>query len=114
LFALKKLNAINPEFLQESEKRLLQPVAPGAITHLGYGGLLAGSAWYAFYAWRTVGLVNMLQPKTMIPLAVLLGSLVGFQVVSNYAREVQWTLPRSNLVDKYKQQYGEKFLLDVL
>ena len=114
LFALKKLNACDPELLSQREKRLLQAVAPGVISHLIYGSLLAATGWYTFYAWKNLGFGFVANKKTVAVLGGLIGTTYGSQVVLNYLRELTWSFSRSNLVENYKQKYGEKFLLDVL
>ena len=115
LFALKKLNAIDPTMLSESDKRLLQPVAPGAITYLLHGALLSTAGLYTYSAWRNIGFSFLIKRKTLIPFVALVGLAVNFQFVANYARElIPWAYARAALVNRSKQKYGEKFLLDVL
>lgn len=114
LFSLKKLNAMNPDILKEKEKRLLNPSAPGVITYVAHSFLLFTTPIYAFTMWKNFGFKSFVSPKVFIPLGLLMGTSIGFQHVANYARELTFAYPRSKLVQKYKDQYGEKFLIDVL
>jgi hypothetical protein len=113
-YALKKLNAINPEILRVQDKRLLQPSGPGVITHLAHGLILASLPVYAFAVWKNHGLKAFARPLVSLPLAVLFGGSYVFQNVASYCRELTFSLPRSSMVSHYKDIYGEKFLLDVL
>jgi len=85
---------------------LLQPVAPGVITHLAYGGLMLATGWYAFYSWKTLGYSFVMNPKTVIGVGALVGANYAAQIVFNYGREFLWSFDRSKLVGKYKQKYG--------
>lgn len=114
LFALKKLDAMNPDILREREKRLLNPSAPGVLTHVVHATLSLATPIFAYSVWRNFGAKYFLRPQVFLPLGVLVGVNIGFQNVANYMRELTLTIPRGNLVSHYKNQYGESFLLDVL
>ena len=76
MFALKKLNAIEPNYLTVKEKRLLQPVAPGFISYLIYGTFYATMGLYTAYLFRSMGYKGLVS-KAILP-AVILG--VGYKV----------------------------------
>lgn len=115
LFALKKLNAMNPDILTEREKKLLRPVSPGTISCLGQGFFLVSATFYSAYIWRILGLGGIARaPLSVIPVGGLIGAGMAFNFVANYMREWTWALPRSSLVKNYSDKYGPGFLLDVL
>ena len=114
MFALKKLNAINPEILREQEKRLLLPSAPGVITSLIHGGLMCSAAVYTGYIWRSFGLKGFANPQAVIPLGAIIGSSIVFQWSANRLRELSLSGARKKLVTLYSDRYGSNFLLDVL
>lgn len=86
LFALKKLDAMNPDFLKVKEKRLLSSVAPGVLTHLGYSGLIFANVAYISYVWQAHGLKKFLQPKVFLPLAAMTITLNVYNRGINYTR----------------------------
>jgi hypothetical protein len=106
LFALKKINAMNPEYLREKDKRLLNPSAPGVITHLVHGFLLASIPIYGYNVWRNFGVKAFLRPVVALPLGVLFGTSIAFQNVSNYVRELTLSSSRKSMVSYYKDQLG--------
>ena len=85
LFALKKLNAIDPDFLTVKEKRLLQAVAPGIISYILNFGFLASQGLYTIYIWRGFGLRGLFGFK-ILPLAGLLGAQYVTMRGVNYVR----------------------------
>lgn len=113
LYALKKLNAIEPSYLTVREKRLLNPVAPGFISYLIYGSFMAGMGVYTAYVFRSFGYKGLIS-KAMIP---AVGIAVGYKVVEfglNYGRELLFAKQRGDLVEKYRNRLGKDYLLDVL
>lgn len=114
LFALKKLNAMNPDILQESEKKLLNASAPGVISSLGHGAILFGATVYAGFVWKNLGLAGFARPVALIPLGGFAGAFVVFNWTANYLRELTLSGPRRKLISTYKDRYGASFLLDVL
>jgi len=92
----------------------LRPSAPGVITGLIHGGILLSLPIFAFTAWKNYGIKSFARPQVFIPLGVIVGTSFTFQTVANYCRELTFSLPRANLVTRFKDTYGEKFLLDVL
>ena len=114
LFALKKLNAMNPEALSEHHKRLLGSSAPGPITSVIHSGLLFSMAGYSGYIWSKLGVVGFLNPRALIPLGALAGTWVGFNWVANELRELHFSPARNSMVKHYTNQYGSDYLLDIL
>lgn len=114
LFALKKLTAMNPDILSFKEKRLLKAAEPGVLTHLGYGALLLTFPFYVIPVYRNFGLKAFLRPQVGAPLVGLIAATIAFQPLANYCRESLWSVPRRKLVEKYKDRWGEEYLLDVL
>jgi hypothetical protein len=113
LYALKKLNAIEPMYLSVREKRLLQPVAPGFISYVIYGTFFGSMSVYTAYVFRSLGYKGLVS-KAIIPVA---GFAVGYKVVEyglNWGREFLYAGERSELVEKYKNRLGKEYLLDVL
>jgi hypothetical protein len=97
LYALKKLNAIEPMYLSVREKRLLQPVAPGFISYLIYGTFFVGMGGYSTYVFKSLGYKGFVS-KAMIPVA---GLAVGYKAVEyglNWGRELLFASDRSELV----------------
>ena len=74
LFALKKLNAINPDILTEQDKRLLNPVAPGVISFLINGSLAVGTTVLAATTWARFGMGGFLKPQVAVGLVGFLGA----------------------------------------
>lgn len=105
---------MNPDILKEKEKILLNAAAPGAITHLLQGFFIVASSSYSYYTWNNFGFKGFLRAPAVIGLGGLFASYFAFQKVSNYMREMTFAIPRRNLVNDYKEKYGEKFLIDVL
>lgn len=94
MFALKKLNAIEPKYLNVKEKRLLQPVAPGFISYMIYGVFFASMGGYTTYVFKSFGYKGLVS-KAMIPV-VALG--VGYKAVEyglNWGRELLFAKQRS-------------------
>lgn len=72
LFALKKLNAMDPNFLTHKEKRLLQAVSPGIISYTLNFGFLASQFGYVIYIWRGFGVRQLLGFKILPVFGLLL------------------------------------------
>ena len=105
---------MNPEILTEQDKRLLNPVAPGVITSLIHGAYLFGMTSYSAYVWRKLGVRGFFKPTAVLPLGVLLGGWTATNFVLNEAREMTFSSARSKMVQRYTDQWGSKYLLDVL
>jgi len=114
LFALKKLNAMNPDALTEKHKRLLGSPAPGPISSLFHGGLMIAMGGYSYYVWAKLGVAGFASLRALLPLGALLGSWVGFNWVANELRELHFGPGRSAMVKHYANQYGPDYLLDIL
>jgi hypothetical protein len=114
LFALKKLNAMNPDLLSEQHKRLLGSSAPGVITNVMHGGLLISMAGYSTYVWSKLGLIGFVNPRAVLPLGALMGAWVGCNWVANELRDWHFSRDRAAMVKHYSNQYGANYLLDVL
>jgi hypothetical protein len=106
LFALKKLNAMNPGYLREKDKRLLNPSAPGVISHLIHGLFLVSIPVYAYSVWSNHGAKAFLRPAVALPLGALFTTSYLFQRVANYMRELTLGPARKNMVAFYKDQLG--------
>lgn len=106
LYALKKINAMNPDYLTETEKKLLKPSAPGVISGLGQGLLTLTVPAYVLTVWNNQGWVAFKQPKVLLPLAVLFGAQYGFQYFANIFRELQQYSSRKKLVNRYVSLHG--------
>lgn len=77
---------MNPDVLRQQDKKLLNPSAPGVITHLIYGAILVATSAYTLYAWRIHGIKFLAKPKLLIPLAGVFGVNFVFQEVANRCR----------------------------
>jgi hypothetical protein len=97
---------MNPEYLREKDKRLLNPSGPGVITHLIHGLLLFTTPIYTYSVWSNFGAKAFLRPVVILPLAALFGSNIFFQHVANYMRELTLGPARKNMVSFYKDQLG--------
>jgi len=106
LFALKKLNAMNPDYLSEKDKRLLKPSAPGVITSVLHACLGFTVPVYAFSVWKNHGWVAFARPKILLPLIILMGANIGFQYTACGIRELWLSIPRSSMVNRYKGLHG--------
>ena len=113
LYALKKLNAIEPNLLTVREKRLLEPVVPGFLSYLIYGGFLAVMGGYTAVVFRSHGYQGLIS-KAMLPVIALGVSMKGTEYGLNYGREMLYSRQRNALVENYKKRLGENYLLDVL
>jgi hypothetical protein len=102
---------MNPEILTEQDKRLLSPSAPGVITNLEHAIFMCTTTIFAAYAWRKVGFAGFLKPLVVLP---LVGTWVGFSWINNELRELSFSSARGKMVARYTNEYGPKFLLDVL
>lgn len=85
LFALKKLNAIEPKYLNVREKRLLGPVAPGFISYMIYGVFFVSIGGYTTYVFRSFGYKG-LASKAMIPALALIGGYKAVDYALNAGR----------------------------
>ena len=88
LYSLKKLNAMNPDILKESEKRLLQPSAPGVLTSLVHGAFIFGATGYTAYIYRYLGGRAFLRPNVLLPYGVIAAGMIVFQSFSSKIREL--------------------------
>ena len=86
LFALKKLTAMNPRLLTMSERRLLQPVAPGFLTYFSYATMLSIMSGYGVYIWRGYGYKAFVS-KPVLPLIGLAVAYKGTMYGINFVRE---------------------------
>lgn len=105
---------MNPDILKEKEKILLNAAGPGPITHLIHGFFIVSTTTLSYYTWNNFGFKGFLRAPAVVGLGGLCVSYLAFQKISNYMREMTFALPRRNLVNDYKEKYGEKFLIDVL
>lgn len=110
---MKKLNAIEPKYLNVHEKRLLQPVAPGFISYMIYGVFYASIGGYSAYVFRSFGYKGLVS-KAMIPALALFAGYKAVDYGLNIGRELLFSRQRSELVEKYKRKLGKEYLLDVL
>ena len=69
---------------------------------------------YAAYVWRKLGTRGFIRPAVVLPLGVLMGGWVGTNFVLNDVRELTFSPARTSMVSRYTDQWGSKFLLDVL
>jgi len=76
LYALKKLNAINPRFLTVREARLLEPVTPGPLTYYSVFGWYLATGLYGTYLWRTKGLRGFASLSVLPLLALMAGKQI--------------------------------------
>ena len=97
---------MNPEYLREKDKRLLNPSAPGVITHLVHGLFLVSIPVYSYSVWNNFGFKAFLRPAVAVPLVGLVGTNYLFQRVANYLRELTLGPARKNMVAFYKDQLG--------
>jgi hypothetical protein len=86
LFALKKLNVMNPDILKEKEKVLLKAVAPGAITHIVQGCYILSTSTFLYYTWNNFGFRGFARPQAIIGLGGVVVSYIAFQKAANYIR----------------------------
>ena len=100
--------------MPQKDKRLLNAAAPGVISNLIHSSFAIGTCGYAVYVWKNLGLLGFARPAVTLPLFGIVGTWMTTNYVTNYIRELQWTSSRSKMVSLYKDQWGEKFLLDVL
>lgn len=113
LYALKKLNAINPHLLSVRESRLLEPVTPGPITYFITGAWYLATGVVGVHLWRTKGLKGFASLSVLPLLGLIAAKHVTLHTV-NYVREQTYSLDRKRLVTDYVEKYGEQFLLNVL
>lgn len=92
----------------------MNPSGPGVLTHLTYGLFLVSIPVYTFSVWKNFGFKAFLRPTVALPLGALVGANFVFQNVATYMRELTFEIPRTRMVNHYKDIYGEKFLIDVL
>lgn len=97
---------MNPEYLTEKDKRLLNPSGPGVITHLIHGAIFLTTPIYSYAVWRNFGAKAFLRPAVVLPLAALFGTNIFFQYVANYMRELTLAPARKSMVSYYKDQLG--------
>lgn len=69
---------------------------------------------FALSVWRREGSRGFVRPQVAVTCGALFGSIFTFQFVANYFREFTLAWPRRNMVNRYRDLYGEKYLLDVL
>jgi hypothetical protein len=93
---------MNPDILKEKEKILLNPVAPGAITHIMQSIFILSTTAFTYYTWNNFGFKGFVRPQALVRFGGLLVSYIVFQKVANYAREATFSYPRSKLVKDYK------------
>ena len=86
LYALKKLDAMNPRLFSVYEQRLLNPVAPGVITYLAYAGIIASMVGYSLYIWRGAGLKAFVG-KSVLPVIGMGVAFKGITYGMNMVRE---------------------------
>lgn len=113
LYALKKLEAINPTFLTVRESRLLQPVTPGPITYFINAGFYISAGLYGAYLWRTRG-IRGFGTLAVLPFAGLIAGRYITNEGLSYLRDFFYFNQRKAMVNSYAGKYGEDFLLDVL
>lgn len=113
LYALKKLNAINPRFLSVRESRLLEPVTPGPITYFITGAWYIVTGVVGVHLWRTKGLRGFASLSVLPLLGLIAAKHVTLHTV-NYIREQSYSLDRKRLVQDYTEKLGEQYLLNVL
>ena len=113
LFALKKLTAMNPKLLKISERRLLQPVAPGFLSYFAYGSMLSILGSYTVYSWRGFG-YKMFISKPVVPLIGLYVAFKGSMYGINFVREQLYGPERRRLAEHYRNEFGDEYLLEVL
>ena len=101
LYALKKINTIDPRFMKANDTRLLQQVNPGPITYLVNAGFMLSASGYGFYVWRTLG-VRGFASLAVLPLAVLVGARKVSLNGLNIAREKLYSAEREEMVNRYK------------
>ena len=84
LFALKKANAINPNFLRVREARLLEQVNPGTITYMTNIFFMLSTGAYSMYVWRGLGFKGFAS-KAVVPLVGLIGAwkatMIGYNTL---------------------------------
>lgn len=97
---------MNPDILQESEKKLLQPSAPGVISSLGHGAILGGATLYSLYVWKNLGIAGFTRPLVLVPIGGFAGAFVVFNWAASYLREFTLSGSRRKLVSTYKDRYG--------
>lgn len=106
LFALKKINAIDPTFLRASEVRLFDQVNPGPITYLINGTFLLTAGAYIHYVLRGLGPKAFLS-KPALPLLALVCVWKPTMLLLNYSRESLYGPQRRKLVNKYVESHGK-------
>jgi hypothetical protein len=106
LFALHKLNVMNPDILKEKEKRLLKPSAPGVITSVIHAFINLAMPLYVYSVWRNHGWAGFRQVRAVLPLAALVGINYGFQQTSSVIRELWMSGARRKMVNQYKDLNG--------
>ena len=97
---------MNPEYLREKDKRLLNPSGPGVITHLIHGAILLTTPIYSYVVWSNFGAKAFLRPAIITPLVALFGFNIFSQHVTNYIREMTLAPARKSMVSYYKDQLG--------
>ena len=97
LYALKKINAINPNFLRVREARLLQQVNPGTITYMTNIFFLLSTGAYSMYVWRGLGFKGFMG-KAALPLIGIVGAWKGSMIGFNWLREEYYASDRKELV----------------
>jgi hypothetical protein len=110
---LRKLNAIDPTILKVKEARLLQPVNAGIISNLVGIGFMIPTSVYTVYLWRTRGFRGF----GSIAVLPIVGLYIGRQLtneVMSYTRDYLYSIQRKELVENYKEKFGEKYLLSIL
>ena len=100
--------------MTEKDKRLLNTPAPGVISSLVQGAFLCSISAYSAWTWRKLGTIGFAKPAVIVPLGGMVAGWIGTNWVMNELREWQFGPARSRMVSRYSDQWGEKFLLDVL
>ena len=68
---------------------------------------------YIAYVWRTLGWKGF-GSRAVIPLAAVVAGHRATMYGVNFIREGVYSMHRKELVEKYSERYGEKFLLGAL